>query len=121
MLQLFERARHTRRKGPGKRASGFFSFGGGQREVNTPLEAISQRIKNAVTGIYEPILCDPKLHLETDIEIAEVQIGSDTYKVRRVFLRSHTYQVGWVVDCDLQQCSVCELDFTWLRHRQHCR
>lgn len=94
-----------------------------RKQITTPLEAISHRIEEIIklgVGII-PCDVDPKLHLNTDVEIIEVQVGENIYKVRSVFLPAHQYKVGWIVDCDLQECMMCTLPFSWTRARVHCR
>ena len=98
-----------------------FIGGGGKKYISTPLEAISHRIKETVTNTIELADYPPKVNLSTDIEIIDVKIGSLSYKVRRVFLCCDNYQVGWIVDSDLQQCMSCEQNFNWMRFRHHCR
>ena len=46
--------------------------------------------------------------------------------VRRVYLppsdaAAANYYVGWIVDTDLEACSICSLKWTWMRTRHHCR
>lgn len=96
---------------------------GGKKEISTPLEALSHRIKEVITNTIELVDYPPKMgpQLSTDIEVVEVTVGSTVFKVRRVFLCTNAYQVGWVVDSDLQQCMCCEQNFNWMRFRHHCR
>ena len=93
----------------------------GKKYISTPLEALSHRIKETVTNSYEAVEFAPKSQLSTDLEVVEVKVGSYKYKVRKVYLCTNSYQIGWVVDSDLQQCMSCELNFSWMRFRHHCR
>lgn len=50
----------------------------------------------------------------------------ETDGVRRVYLSpsdaaAANYYVGWIVDTDLEACSICSLKWTWMRTRHHCR
>jgi hypothetical protein len=56
-------------------------------------------------------------------KIENVFIGHETRTIRRVLLDNHSYQVGWVVDSDLDACMICIRPFSNLlfRFRHHCR
>ena len=121
LLSFFSESR-SRKSVTRRSVGGFFSSKSkGKKVITTPLESISHRIKEVVTSSYEPVEYDPKQHLSTDVEIVPVKVGQKVYKVRKVFLCSHPYQVGWVVDCDLKECMGCELPFSWKKFRHHCR
>ena len=95
-------------------------FGNSKKVISTPLEAISHRIQEAITGDFEPVELENK-NLATDIEIVTVKVGDELIKVRRVFLCANEYQAGWVVDSDLTCCMICVKPYGWFRYRYHCR
>jgi hypothetical protein len=91
-----------------------------KKEISTPIEAISHRIKEVVTRTFEPVEYESK-SLTTDLEITEVQVGTELFKVRKVFLCYNKYQIGWVVDSDITQCMICQEPYSWRKLRHHCR
>ena len=66
------------------------------------------------------------INLENDVCGAVIQneqilIDRKVHTVRKAYLTSNKYRVGWVLDCDLNLCMVCFNYFNFLRRKHHCR
>ena len=56
-------------------------------------------------------------------QVESLLVNGETKVVRRVFANEHSYDVGWVVDSDLECCMICAKPFNsmYFRFRHHCR
>lgn len=56
-------------------------------------------------------------------QVENVTVNGEIKTIRRVFPVEHSYQIGWVVDSDLDNCMICLKPFhnLYFRFRHHCR
>lgn len=55
------------------------------------------------------------------MQVEEVQLGKKTKLVRKIYVLTGPYKVGWVVDIDVDCCMICLHRWSWTRFRHHCR
>jgi hypothetical protein len=92
-----------------------FSVGVSTLTSNSIMEELRIRIRDAKL-----------LPSECVCQVENFSIGEDIKTIRRVFIQDQSrvhYEVGWVVDSDLDCCMICLKQFNniFFRFRHHCR
>lgn len=57
----------------------------------------------------------------TVVQFEQVLINRRPVNVRKVYTIDNPYKVGWIADCDINNCMICLKSFWFGYRRHHCR
>ena len=59
--------------------------------------------------------------LGAELRVEDISTSRGMISIRRAYLRSSEYHVGWVLDKDISSCMICDIKFSFNKRRHHCR